>query len=312
VEVILTDRRLVYSGDILTFRIIVENRQGNNSGCGDLDAFKVRNVLPPGITYIADSARLDDRPIRTHLNGRSQTWTIDHLGMGETITITFQARVDETVKDGIHRNRAESGGYCFHPVDGGSAAVCGITDDDPVDLGAVNRIKGRIFQDSDGDGRRKPGDRGLAGIRVILDENRATDTDHTGTFWFDRLLPGIYQVRIDPATLPEDLVPTTDTIQTVVLDAGKTYLVDFGLIRYERVTGSVFDDRNGNGKRDAEEPGVAAVSVRIRGTDNTAYTADDGTFRIDEVPETLPLQVIIDNRQPYAHPGDRTLGIEVK
>ena len=312
VEMVLTDRELLYTGDILIFKVIVENALGDRPGCGDLDGVKVSNVLPPGLSYIANSARVDERPINTHINGRSQTWTIDHMAMGETVIITFRTRVDDTMRDGIHRDRAESGGYCFHPVDGGDPAVCGITDDEQVALGAVNRIKGRIFLDSGGDGRLEPGDKGLAGIRVILDENRATDTDNTGTFWFDKLLPGIYQVRLDMGTLPEDIVSTTDTVQTVLMDAGKTYLVDFGLIRYKRILGAVFDDLNGDGIHDKKEPGVAAVRVWVKGTEYTAYTSDDGTFRIDGVPERTKPAVVIDKRQSYLKKDGAVLKLEVK
>ena len=262
--------------------------------------------MPPGLIYIADSARMDGRPIETYINGRSLTWNVGDFAMGETVTITFWERVDDTILDRVHRDRAESGGYCYHPVDGGDTALCGISDDDHVALGAVNRIKGRIFLDRDGDGRLSPGDKGLANIRVILDENRATDTDSTGTFSFEKLLPGVYQARVDLGALPEDLLPTTDMVQTVVLGAGKTYLVNFGLTRYQRVKGVIFEDLNANGVRDEQEPGVAAVRVRVKGTDEAAYSADDGTFHLERIPEGSRHSVVIDEMQPYSEsPGDK-------
>ncbi len=99
-----------------------------------------------------------------------------------------------------------------------------------VTLGKAGRVKGILFIDKDRDGRRGPGDKLLANIRVILDENRATDTDHTGTFWFDGLVPGVYQVRIDEDRLPEGLVPTSDLVQTVIIGDNQTYILDMGVV----------------------------------------------------------------------------------
>ncbi len=312
VELFLTDREQIFPGDILTFTVTAKNQTGDDRGCGDLEDFKVRNILPPGVTYIPDSARSNGRPIETHLNGRSQTWTVGDLAMGESVVITFQGRVDDTMRDRTHRGRSESGGYCFHPVDGGDTALCGVSDDEQIALGAVNRIKGRIFLDSDTNGRRAPRDNGLAGIRVILDENRAVDTDNTGTFEFDKVLPGVYQVRLDLGSLPVDLHPTAETVQTVVIGAGKTYLLEFGLSRFKRIEGAVFDDRNGNGVQDSEDPGVAAVKVRIKGTGHTAYTADDGSFRMDRVFGLAVAVPVIDEQQPLMKKAGHKLRIAIK
>lgn len=280
----------------------------------------VRNVLPPGMIYVPESARLDGRPVETQVEGQLQIWAVGHLPMGETVTITFKARVDAEAQDGVHRDQAESGGYCYQPVDGGETVLCGLEDEDRLALGAVNRIRGRVFLDSDEDGRpkpgdkglAKPGDKGLAGIRVVLDENRATDTDNTGTFWFYKLLPGIYQASLDLTTLPDGVIPTTDTVKTVVLGAGKTFLTYFGLIRYKRIQGIVFDDRNGNGAMDEQESGVAAVQVRIRGTDHAAYTTEDGTFRLERIPEGIRSAVVIDEQQPYLKKEGVVLRVEMR
>jgi hypothetical protein len=50
---------------------------------------------------------------------------------------------------------------------------------------------------------------------MILDENRAIDTDNTGAFSFVDIVPGVYQVRIDLAGLPEGLYVTDDAVRTV-------------------------------------------------------------------------------------------------
>ena len=55
----------------------------------------------------------------------------------------------------------------------------------------------------------------------------------------------------------------------------------------QTVSGQAFDDRNGNGRRDAGEPAIAGVAVEVYGTrdvggafDQTSATAADGSFAL--------------------------------
>jgi hypothetical protein len=150
---------------------------------------------------------------------------------------------------------------------------------------------------------------------VILDENHATDTDNTGTFWFEDLVPGVYQVRIDRARLPDGLYPSTDPVHTVIIGEQETYLLDMGLVSYKRLSGAVFDDANGNGVRDDGEPGVGKVKVTVKGVphaDLWVYTAVDGTFVVEGVPAKASARLGIANDQPYLAIIKSSLAIEMK
>ena len=65
------------------------------------------------------------------------------------------------------------------------------------------------------------------------------------------------------------------------------------------ITGWVFDDHNGNGRRNAKEPLVPAVRVKLADTEYFAYTARNGQFKIKGVPLTNTALPVVDSRQPY-------------
>jgi beta-glucanase (GH16 family) len=77
-------------------------------------------------------------------------------------------------------------------------------------------IGGRVWDDTDGDGTADAGEPGLNGVTVELFDpslgavvaTRATAGD--GDYFFDELLGGDVEVRVDPATLPGGVSPTFD------------------------------------------------------------------------------------------------------
>jgi hypothetical protein len=75
---------------------------------------------------------------------------------------------------------------------------------------AVGRIEGRVMNDINRNGTLDPGEKGMPDVLVLLepgDNNAYTDGD--GKFIFENVLPGAYQMRLDPSTLPGDPVYTS-------------------------------------------------------------------------------------------------------
>ena len=97
-------------------------------------------------------------------------------------------------------------------------------------LRRVAAIVGVVFDDADRDGVRDRGERGLPGVRVVLEGVSEMEifTDPEGGFAFTELLPGRYLVWLDVATLPERYEPTTPTEVEVQLEPGEVAEVEFG------------------------------------------------------------------------------------
>jgi len=152
----------------------------------------------------------------------------------------------------------------------------------PLNLtgGGGTSIHGVVWIDRNGDGARDPGETGLAGVTVYLDLNTnqvadtteprtlsmeddpGTDFDEAGLYWLDGLSEGAYSVReIVPDGYLQTFPPPGE--HDVDLAEGETREgVDFGNRKSTTSAHGVkWNDRNGNGERDPDEPGLGGVTI---------------------------------------------------
>jgi hypothetical protein len=142
-------------------------------------------------------------------------------------------------------------------------------------------INGTKFEDRDGDGKRGADEPGLAGVTSYLDINNNTRLDpnepsmltmednpqtpeiETGRYSFQDLPIGHYYVR--------EIVPQGYTVTIPIgglgdvpqLKAGQTVTVDFGNHRNTGISGTKWDDLDGDGRRVQGEPGLAGVTIYL-------------------------------------------------
>ena len=156
-----------------------------------------------------------------------------------------------------------------------SAAVANFGDQ------AVGRIVGTVFNDLNGNGRQDPDEPGLGGVDVEIIgaiSQRLTQTAGNGAYVFDSVEAGAYTVI---ETDPPDFTSSTPNNRQVTLPAGGSAAVSFGDQQVGTISGLVFDDRNGNGRYDAGEPGISATTVSLGGdgVNTTVRTAGDGSYQ---------------------------------
>jgi hypothetical protein len=151
-------------------------------------------------------------------------------------------------------------------------------------------ISGNLFEDIAGDGVRNPSDGpfgGLCNLRLhaVADGANAT-TDQTSqtynTFSFTGLAPGQYQLSADchySRNYPSALTATDTTPNPVDIEltTASQSGIDMGFFKPPWVFGQVFADRNADGVRQADEPGINGCTVTVdRGidgkTDDTGMT----------------------------------------
>ena len=141
----------------------------------------------------------------------------------------------------------------------------------------IGSISGTVFDDANGNGVQDSGEAGIAGVTVYIDATNAgvfktgdleTTTNSLGAYTLGGLAGGTYIVRqILPSDDKQDY-PTLGYGNHITIAAGQTVSnANFGdqmpTVVLASITGTVFDDANGNGVQDSGELGIAGVSVYI-------------------------------------------------
>jgi len=169
------------------------------------------------------------------------------------------------------------------------------TDDEVFDLGifgwtegsggGTGYIKGKVWNDLNGDGNVNDGEPGLEGLTVTLsgDAEATTTTAEDGGYIFAELSAGTYEVV---STGPEGWVLTTDSPIEVILETddaifndGSFGWMDEGISTGGAIGGIVFNDINGNRVQDDGEPGLEGITVDLSGDATvTMVSGADGAY----------------------------------
>jgi ELWxxDGT repeat protein len=180
-------------------------------------------------------------------------------------------------------------------------------------------ISGQVWQDRNGDGIYGPNDSRIAGRTVYNDANNnntmdasepRTTTDAEGRYFFAEQPAGNYKIRQIRPSGWQQVLPVSNFGQTFTLAAGAADDLNDFTSRISNtgvLTGSVFDDFNGNGARDGFDRGAANRTV-FNDTDNdgvldanevSAVSDSSGNFKLLDVPagtfrvrQVLPLGAV--------------------
>jgi uncharacterized repeat protein (TIGR01451 family) len=204
------------------------------------------------------------------------------------------------------------------------------------DFGEVSgRLSGSVYVDGDNNGVRSGGEAGIAGVTVTLSGttttganictviNCTTTTAADGSYRFDGLPAGTYTVvelqppqygdGLESAGTPAGTVNNgvfdgtalANTIGNIVIASGQEGRdYNFGE-RLGGIGGAVYSDLNNNGVREAGEPGIAGVQIRLTGTDaagtavaRTVATGADGSYVFGGLPKSGSGGYVIEEQQP--------------
>jgi len=159
----------------------------------------------------------------------------------------------------------------------------------------VGSVGDRVWRDDDGDDVQDEGEPGLPGVTVELRSeadallaSQATGPD--GRYLLPGLDAGTYFVRVLDATAPAGSQRTTptDTRAATIPAGGSDVTLDFGYRPTGTVTGTVFRDGDGDGVRDAGEPPIGGIEIRLLTPAGvvvaTTTTSPDGTYTFASVP----------------------------
>jgi uncharacterized repeat protein (TIGR01451 family) len=195
------DRQSAQPGDRIVYTVTF-----TNTSSIALATTTVTDTLPAGLVYAAGTSRLDTggTAFEPAAKGRMLTWTLPSLAAGASHTVTYATVVFPSVAAGTTLTNSvtvrgtSTSGLNESGSANASVLVTGGTFSDR------RIVTGRVFVDVRGTGHFVKGDRGVAGVRIYLEDGSYAVSDTNGFFSFPSVRPGMHVLRVDPLTLPAD------------------------------------------------------------------------------------------------------------
>lgn len=148
----------------------------------------------------------------------------------------------------------------------------------------LGSMQGKVFQDINQNGRFDDGvDVPMPNVGVKLDGAHVTTTNEKGEYRFDQLEPGAHTVTLDFLTVRADLTLLGPPSQLASLATLERTSVDFRLIKTGQLSGTVWQDSNGNGKPDAGEKLFGDVRI-VTSSGKDTLSDESGHFVIGDLP----------------------------
>ena len=181
-------------GDLVDWVVGIANRSDSTA-----TALEVRDALPPGFAYVRGSARLGTAATADPAgDGAHLHFALGDLAGRATATLAYRTRVTPGAARGEAVNRAT--GSAGGAVSNEAVARITVRGSAFADEGLVS---GSVFLDRDGDGLPGPGEPGLAGVRIVVDDGTWAITDERGRYSFAGLTPRTHALKVDGTTLPD-------------------------------------------------------------------------------------------------------------
>ncbi|RXK17165.1 SdrD B-like domain-containing protein, partial [Macrococcus sp. DPC7161] len=174
-------------------------------------------------------------------------------------------------------------------------------DDPTIDLGLVPvyDLGDKVWFDADKDGIQDAGEPGIPGVTVTLTKpdgsTVTTTTDANGNYVFTDLPNGDYTVTFGTpegyngptiSNVGNDGLDSDGQTVKVTINNADDMTVDSGFIKVS-VGDTVWEDTDGDGQQDTDEPGIPGVTVTITypdGTTETTTTDENGNYEFPNVP----------------------------
>jgi uncharacterized repeat protein (TIGR01451 family) len=210
-------------GDTITYTIDAESVP--------FDPARVTDTLPPGLSYVANSAMVNGVPTAPAAAGAVLTFDNVHRDAAHKIHIVLKAVVSAAVQPGPVINRTQLINPATGAVFGNAKAAVEILPEHVFDC---SDIIGKVFEDSNRNGYEDDGEPGLPGVRLATVNGTLITTDAYGRYHVpcaalpDHEIGSNFILKLDTRTLPTGYRVTTENPKTVRVTAGKATKLNFG------------------------------------------------------------------------------------
>ena len=217
----------VTRGQLVPYTITI-----NNSGGFALSDLRIVDRFPAGFSYVEGSARLDGVPTEPAIAGLELSWPGVGVPASSSRRLQLLLAVGAGVSEGEYVNRAR----LWHDVTGNAitgeaTATVRIVPDPTFDC---TDVTGKVFDDANRNGRQDPGERGIAGVRLVTARGLAATTDAYGRYHVtcatvpNEARGSNFVLKLDDRTLPSGFRVAGDALQVKRATRGKALTFDFG------------------------------------------------------------------------------------
>jgi protocatechuate 3,4-dioxygenase beta subunit len=245
-------------------------------------------------------------------------WTVELIQNGNVIATTTSAADGSYSFSGITAGNYlieevnQAGWYQTDPVD--PPGWYSLTANSGSSMSGLNfgnfalvNVTGNVYNDTNGNGKLDPGEPPLQGWTINLTNPAGnlvatTTSDAKGNYAFDGLFPGTFTVSEVLQAGWTQTQPTNPAGYTFATQSGTNETLNFGNFKNVSISGYVYNDLNGDGKLEANEPGLGGWTVELLNSSGqvvgTTTTLNSGAYtfaNLGPVGATRLVQVVQPN-----------------
>ncbi len=176
-------------GDVVQYRLRLANR-----GDRVAQAVRITDHLPPGLRYRRGSTRGAAEP-EMAADGRSLVFPLAPLRAGATTEISYVVSIAPGAPMGEAVNRAQADGDGLTSNDAAASVRL-----QPLPFTDAMTVIGRVTEGDCGDPVDKR--RGIAGVRLMLEDGSFAVTDRDGLYHLEGVPAGRHVLQLDTASIP--------------------------------------------------------------------------------------------------------------
>lgn len=194
-------------GDFVSYNLKVENTNPNFPAT----TVHVVDQMPQGFHYQTGSTVIDGYSVADPLissDGRTLQFDIYTIAASATAQINYILQIGVGTRFGEATNRASASSISIGQHVTSNTALATVLVGDDL-MAAKSLIVGRVYVDENDNGLNDPGELGLSGIRVFMQDGTFIATDKDGHFHIEDIDPGTHVLQMDdvperyePAPLP--------------------------------------------------------------------------------------------------------------
>jgi uncharacterized repeat protein (TIGR01451 family) len=196
------DRARAEIGDVITYRIEV-----HNPTAAPVNDITIKDHLPPSFHYAAGSALITidsapEQPIESEISGGDLLVRIGEIPHGATAHLLYRVRVGANASEGAQENLAIAAGLFPSGERTETAPARAVVYVSAGIFSTRQVILGRVFVDTNGNGKFDDGDKPAPGVRLYLSNGQSVITDSAGLYNFPSLGDGPQVISLDPVSVP--------------------------------------------------------------------------------------------------------------